>query len=124
MIKGLEHVGIRVSDMEKSLAFYQEVLGLSLRRRVQLNDEVELAFLHHPEQPSVEVELIVGREAEHAEGKVHHLAFRVEDIDAEIERFKELGVDITDQASKVILGNVHIFFFKGPDGEILELVQR
>jgi lactoylglutathione lyase len=124
MIRKLEHVGIFVSDMDRSLAFYQDVLGLALRERIHLTDEVELAFLYHPEQPDVEVELVCGRNLEAQEGRVNHLAFTVDRIEEEIERLKERGVEMADQVPRVILNGVKIAFFFGPDGEKLELVQR
>jgi lactoylglutathione lyase len=40
----MEHVGIMVKDMDESLAFYQNILGLELRNREWLNETVELAF--------------------------------------------------------------------------------
>jgi lactoylglutathione lyase len=120
----MEHVGIMVNDMDESLAFYQNILGLELRNREWLNDTIELAFLFFPEQPSVEVELIYGGPVEN-EGIVNHLAFRVENIEAEIVRFKEAGVKLVDEEPRSILnGTVKIAFFQGPNGEKLELVER
>jgi lactoylglutathione lyase len=124
VIKKLEHIGIMVTDMEKSLAFYQEVFGLVLRHREHLNETVELAFIHHPTQPDMEVELVSGKKVDHNEGKVHHVAFRVENMEEELLRLKDLGVELTDEESRVVMGNVKIAFLKGPDGEILELVER
>jgi lactoylglutathione lyase len=123
MVK-MEHVGIMVNDMDESLAFYQNILGLELRNREWLNDTVELAFLFFPEQPSVEVELVYGGRVEN-EGIVNHLAFRVENIEAELVRFKEAGVKLVDEEPRSILnGTVKIAFFQGPNGEKLELVER
>ena len=120
----MEHVGIMVNDMDESLAFYQNVLGLKLRNREWLNDTVELAFLYFPEQPSVEIELVFGVQVEN-EGIVNHLAFTVEDIEAELVRFKEAGVKLIDEEPRSILkDNVKIAFFSGPNGEKLELVER
>jgi lactoylglutathione lyase len=120
----MEHVGIMVNDMDESLAFYQNILGLELRNREWLNDTIELAFLFFPEQPSVEVELIYGGPVEN-EGIVNHLAFRVENIEAELARFKEAGVKLVDEEPRSILnGTVKIAFFQGPNGEKLELVER
>jgi lactoylglutathione lyase len=120
----MEHVGIMVNDMDESLAFYQNILGLELRNREWLNDTIELAFLFFPEQPSVEVELIYGGPVEN-EGIVNHLAFRVENIEAELVRFKEAGVKLVDEEPLSILnGTVKIAFFQGPNGEKLELVER
>jgi lactoylglutathione lyase len=120
----MEHVGIMVKDMDESLAFYQNILGLELRNREWLNETVELAFLYFPEQPSVEVELVYGGPVEN-EGIVNHLAFTVENIAAELERLKEAGVKLVDEEPRVILnGTVKIAFFQGPNGEKLELVER
>ena len=120
----IEHVGIMVKDMDESLAFYQNILGLELRNRVWLNDTVELAFLFFPEQPSVEIELVYGDPVE-GEGIVNHLAFTVENIEAELVRLKEAGVKLDDEEPRVILNNtVKIAFFQGPNGETLELVER
>jgi lactoylglutathione lyase len=120
----MEHVGIMVKDMNESLAFYQNILGLELRNREWLNETVELAFLFFPEQPSVEVELVYGGPVEN-EGIVNHLAFTVENIEAELERFKEAGVKLVDEEPRTILnGTVKIAFFQGPNGEKLELVER
>ncbi|WEG14931.1 VOC family protein [Pullulanibacillus sp. KACC 23026] len=120
----MEHVGIMVNDMDESLAFYQNTLGLELRHREWLNDTVELAFLYFPEQPSVEVELVCGGKSEN-EGIVNHLAFTVENIEAELLRLKEAGVKLVDEAPRSILNDtVKIAFFQGPNGEKLELVER
>ncbi|WP_229672221.1 VOC family protein [Pullulanibacillus camelliae] len=120
----MEHVGIMVNDMDESLAFYQNILGLKLRNREWLNDTVELAFLFFPEQPSVEVELVCGNKMEN-EGIVNHLAFTVENIEAELLRFKEAGVKLVDEKPRSILNaTVKIAFFQGPNGEKLELVER
>jgi lactoylglutathione lyase len=120
----MEHVGIMVKDMDESLNFYQNILGLELRSREWLNDSIELAFLFFPEQPSVEVELVYGGPVEN-EGIVNHLAFRVENIEAELARFKEAGVKLVDEEPRSILNDtVKIAFFQGPNGEKLELVER
>jgi lactoylglutathione lyase len=77
-----------------------------------------------PSQPDMEVELVSGRAVEHREGKVHHIAFRVENIEEELLRLKEKRIELTDEKPRVVMGNVKIAFLKGPDGEILELVER
>lgn len=120
----IEHVGIMVNDMDESLAFYQTILGLKLRKREWLNETVELAFLFFPEQPSVEIELVHGGPVEN-EGIVNHLAFTVNNIEAEIFRLKEAGTQLINEEPQIILkGTVKIAFFHGPNGEKLELVER
>ena len=124
-VKKLEHIGVMVKNMDESIRFYTEVIGMNLDRRVALNDTLELAFLTFPGQESVEVEL-VGRYddklTEH--GIVNHIAFTVEDIEAEIARLKAAGVTMIDEEPKTILHGIKIAFFYGPNGERLELFQH
>jgi lactoylglutathione lyase len=126
MISKLEHIGIVVKDMDRSIRFYTEVLGLQLKGRDRLGDGVELGFLAHPGSDTVLLELI-GRWRDDlpARGNVDHVAFTVTDIDAEVKRLKSLGVEMIDAAPKelAICGGVKIAFFYGPDGERLEFFQ-
>lgn len=124
MIKGMEHIGIMVKDMDQSISFYSQAFGFHTRKRADISPEVELAFLYLPHLPEVEVELICGRLMENEEGKVNHLAFRVERMEDEIQRLQTLGAELIDLEPRTILGNVKIAFLKGPNGEKLELVER
>jgi len=124
MIVKLEHIGILAKNMDESIKFYSEILGMRLVERVWLNEKVELAFLSFPGQESVQVEL-VGRDPSGVaeEGIVNHLALTVSDIDAVISKLKQLGYDIPDEYPRTILDGRKIAFFKGPSGEKLELFQ-
>ncbi|MDB5083896.1 MAG: glyoxalase [Bacilli bacterium] len=124
MINRLEHLGVLVADMDRSVRFYQDVFGLVLRKRAFNGPKTELAFLHHPTQSDFEVELICRGNSEPTEGVINHFAFRVENIQAEIDRLASLGVEMDDLAPRVILDGVKIAFFRGPDGERLEFVER
>ncbi|WP_309120957.1 VOC family protein [Paenibacillus sp.] len=124
-MKKLEHIGIMVKNMDESIRFYTEVIGMNLDRRVALNEEVELAFLTFPGQESVEVELVGRFDGKlSADGIVNHLAFTVDDIEAEIARLQAAGVSMIDTAPRVILNGIQIAFFYGPNGEKLELFQK
>jgi lactoylglutathione lyase len=126
MITKLEHIGVMVSDMDRSIQFYKDALGLELVGRTPLNG-AELAFLSYPGTEHIQLELISRwREDLPARGNVDHIAFSVSDIDAEVERLKSLGIEMIDQAAKEvnIIGPVKIAFFYGPDGERLELFER
>ncbi|TLS49246.1 VOC family protein [Paenibacillus antri] len=114
-----------VKNMDESIRFYTEIIGMNLDRRVALNDEVELAFLTFPGQESVEVELVGRFDGKlSADGIVNHLAFTVDDIEAEIARLQAAGVSMIDTAPRVILNGIQIAFFYGPNGEKLELFQK
>jgi len=124
MIVKLEHIGILAKNMDESIRFYSEILGMNLVERVWLNEQVELAFLSFPGQESVQVEL-VGRDPSGVaeEGIVNHLAITVDDIEAVISKLKQHGYDISDEYPRTILDGRKIAFFKGPSGEKLELFQ-
>lgn len=125
MIVKLEHIGIRTDDMDRSIQFYTEVLGMKLVERVPLDETTELAFLSFPGQEDVQVELIARSiEGMAVEGLVNHLALTVEDIDAVINKLKQHGVAISDEWPKTILDGRKIAFFNGPSGEKLELFQK
>jgi lactoylglutathione lyase len=122
MLKQIEHVGIQVRDLDRSIRFYTEVLGLKLRRRVRLNETTELAFLPLGES---EIELIC-KSTEYTfakEGIVNHLTFRVDDVAGTLEHLRKHGVELIHQQPLVLetLGS-RIAFFWGPDGEKMELL--
>lgn len=123
MITGIEHTGIMVSNMEDSITFYTEVLGLKLLDRFDHTSvPVELAFLGLGGK--VLVELISGYTGEVTnEGKVHHIAFSVTNIEEKFELLKEEGVLIKDKEITE-LPNGKYFFFYGPDEESLEFFER
>ncbi|KZE69433.1 hypothetical protein AWM68_03985 [Fictibacillus phosphorivorans] len=122
MITGIEHTGIMVSNMDDSIAFYTEVLGLKLIDRFDHTSvPVELAFLGVNEK--VLVELIAGYTGEVTnEGKVHHIAFSVTNIEEKYEWLKEKGVGMKDKEITE-LPNGKYFFFYGPDEESLEFFE-
>lgn len=126
-IHKVEHVGIRVSDIQKSIAFYQEVFGLTLQNTWgDHKDGPRLAFLGFEGRPEREnVELIATDESAIAEtGRVDHLAFTVTDLDAEVERIRALRVRFISDAPVALAGLGRVIFFHGPDGEHLELFER
>lgn len=124
MIQKVEHIGIMVTDLKKSIHFYEEVLGFELIGREKMNGDVELAFLALPGKPETQLELIAGTGETHpTRGVVNHVAFTVTDIEQEWKRLKEISVELIDEEPRTILGGIKIGFFYGPDNERLELFQ-
>jgi len=124
-IKKLEHVGIMVKDLETSIAFYRDVIGLELRgTMVHTDPSITLAFLRFPGSEETEVELIHGYNGGlPAEGKVHHIAFAVENLEDEIARLRALGVSFLEEEITTLPNGSRYIFFYGPDGEWLELFE-
>lgn len=124
MLVGTDHVGVRVADMERSIAFYTNVLGLRVTKRVNVR-ALELAFLEIPGTASAtQVELVAGA-TDHSpsDGLVNHVAFAVTDIDAGIKRLRAHGVALLSEGPITLWEGKRIVFFRGPDGERLELVE-
>lgn len=124
MLRKADHIGIMVSDMDRSIAWYTEVLGLKLRQRVRLSERAELAFITLGD---TEIELIC-RQGDFnfaREGVVNHLAFTVDDIAAVLAHLKAHGVTLRDETPRYLEAvQAQIAFFAGPDGETFELVQH
>jgi lactoylglutathione lyase len=124
MIRRVEHVAIQVRDLDRSIKFYTEVLGLPLRGRLRLNDTTELAYLPVGD---FEIELVC-KSTEYIyakEGIVHHVGFTVDDVAGMLDRLRKHGVELIHEHPLYLEKmDVHIAFFWGPDGEKLELLQR
>lgn len=124
MLQKVEHIGIQVRDLDRSIRFYTETLGLPLRKRVRLNETTELAFLPLGES---EIELIC-KSTEYTfakEGIVNHLTFTVDDVAGTLELLRKHGVELIHE-QPLLLESVgaRIAFFRGPDGEKLELFSK
>lgn len=119
-IKGFEHVGIQVKDIEKSIEFYQSVVGLQLIDRfLHTDNKMKLAFLGIND--SIIVELIEGYNPNlPEEGKVHHVAFKVSGIEGEKERLLELQAEFIYEDITMLPNGAKYLFFRGPDGEWIE----
>ncbi|WP_191561061.1 VOC family protein [Metabacillus idriensis] len=119
-IKGFEHVGIQVKDIEKSIEFYQTVVGLQfIDRFLHTDKKMKLAFLGIDD--SIIVELIEGYNPDlPEEGKVHHVAFKVSEIEGEKERLRELQAEFIYEDISTLPNGAKYLFFRGPDGEWIE----
>jgi catechol 2,3-dioxygenase-like lactoylglutathione lyase family enzyme len=124
MIQGIHHVAVRVTDLERSIAFYVDRLGFTVRTRTALASGARIAFLAHPNGGS-ELELIAGQHDHHAgDGLVHHVAFVAADVaavDAVFARLQEAGVTMLEAAPETLASGRRLFSFRGPDGERLQV---
>jgi len=126
--KRIDHVGVMVKDLDTSIRFYTEVVGFTVKSRLtHTNGVLQLAFLGFTDDDESEIELIQGYN-DHLpnEGKVHHVAVTVDDIEAEYERIKQLSVPFVPGFDTITtLPNGHRYFFiYGPDQEWIEFFQR
>ena len=120
---GLHHVAIRVPEFEKSIRFYSEVLGCV--EKIRWGDSpTRIVLLDTGNGSYVELFEEVGREPA-KDDAMWHIAFRVNDTDAALERCRAAGCEVTVEPKTLSnLGgkgvDVRLAFCKGPSGELLE----
>ncbi len=128
----VDHVGIAVKDLEESLKFYTEILGLEAHgSEVVEEQKVKVAFLPCGDS---ELELLEstapdGPIAKYIEKKgegIQHVALRVDNIEETLAELKEKGVRLIDQTPRYGAGGARIAFLhpKATNGVLLELCER
>jgi len=140
MVKTIRHAGITVTDMEKSLEFYRDLLGLKAvldveqegefcekitaypgRRRVVMleagdGNRIELfQFYHHPKAAPAKVET--------ADVGCTHVCFSVDDVDAAYQKFSAEGIEFNCEPQVSPDGYAKVTYCHDPDGTIIELTQ-
>ena len=116
------HTMVRVSDLEQSLHFYCNALGLrELRRRENPAGRFTLVFLAAPNDDAAQIELTYNwDEHEYGGGRnFGHLAYAVDDIYATCERLQKAGVVILRPPR-----DGRMAFVRSPDGISIELLQE
>jgi len=120
------HTMLRVGDLERSIAFYTEVLGMRLMRRKDYPDgEFTLAFLgYQDENEATALELTHNWGVmQYTMGTAYgHLALEVDDVYAAVERIRARGGRIIREAGAMNAGNTVIAFVEDPDGYHIELL--
>lgn len=123
----VDHVGVVVRDIEASIQFYTEVLGLELKGTLpHTNGIFKLAFLGFGDSNETEIELIQGySDSLPSEATVHHFAITVPDIEEEFARIQALGyVQFVEPEIVTLPNGYRYFFIYGPEKEWIELFQR
>ncbi|MFD6439165.1 VOC family protein [Peribacillus sp. NPDC060186] len=126
-IKRVDHIGVVVRDLEKSITFYQDVLDLKLKSRVPHTDGViQLAFLGYNDSNETEIELIQGySDTLPSEATIHHFALSVDDIEEEYARIQGFeNVELIDQEIVTLPNGYRYFYIYGPEKEWIEFFQR
>lgn len=130
-IDGMHHVSLRVQDLDKSLAFYRDTLALSVRAAFTLNDQrfvmLELGNRSYLELVEVKRPVMPGGEAE----VIWHFALRTDSLEKAFAAATQAGCEIYLPLQSLDLVNdvtgkpfpVRVAFFRGPDGEIVELLE-
>ena len=124
----LLHTMLRVGNLERSIEFYTQVLGMTLIRRSE-NPEYKysLAFVGYGSNPDhAELELTYNHGVEKYEmGTAYgHIALGVPDAYAACDKIRAAGGQVTREAGPVKGGTTVIAFVTDPDGYKIELIER
>ena len=121
------HTMIRVGDLERSLAFYRDVLGMRLLRRTDYpSGRFTLAFVGYgAEDAHTVIELTHNWDTAHYElgTGFGHIALGVEDIYATCDDLRARGAKIVREPGPMQHGGSEIAFIEDPDGYRIELIQ-
>ena len=147
MLNSVAHIGFTVSNLETSINFYRDVLGLQYVGRMEMhgaatdelfgkpNADAEVAYLKTNDARAALVELIhftnqtVQKEQSTLfKTSISELCFLVTDIEQEYARLKKLGVDFLSKpqffdSTMYGFGRSKAVYLYDPDGNIIELIQ-
>jgi methylmalonyl-CoA/ethylmalonyl-CoA epimerase len=131
-MKHLEHIGIAVKDLEASEALFGRLLGTpSYKRETVESEGVITSFF---QVGNIKIELLaatnenspIARFIEKKGEGIHHLAFEVENIDAELEHKKNAGFELINTSAKDGADNKRIAFLhpKSTNGVLVEMCEE
>lgn len=122
------HTMVRVGDLDKSIEFYTNVLGMDLLRKNENTEyKYTLAFVGYgDESQGAVIELTYNWDTpEYDLGTGYgHIALGFDDIYTTCDAIKAAGGLVTREPGPVKGGTTHIAFVKDPDGYMIELIQR
>ena len=124
-VSKLLHTRMRVNDIESTIHFYVNALGLTEDRRMVSPRGAQLAFLKVPGSEE-EIELCQmpeGAPAVQVQPDLMHLAFEVEDLTKFSEDLKQKGYELSDGPTPTSSGSM-IAFIDAPEGYEVELIEK
>ncbi len=130
MFGTIDHIGVAVEDIDEALKLYSEQFEMAIQYRETVPEQgVEAVLL---EVGDGHVELLrpldpdtpVGKFIENRGVGMHHVAYRVTDVAAELARFKAMGLELIDETPRVGIRNSTVAFLhpKSTGGVLVELV--
>ena len=140
MIKNLEHMGLGVNDMEKSLEFYCGLLGMEVIMDIDASDErigrvIGVAGakcrIVHLKLGTAMLELFKyyepagsnkAKDIQQYDQGLIHIGFAVDDFHKHLEQLKKRGVEFLGEPVE-FRPDVWVVYFRGPDGEVCEFRQ-
>ena len=122
----LLHTCYRITDVDRSVAFY-EALGFEERRRVPIREEAINVFMSMPDdgpEPRLELTYNFGVDSYEIGSGYGHIAIAAADLDTTLERLKEQGIEPERPPYTIREGGNRLCFVRDPDGYRIELIER
>jgi lactoylglutathione lyase len=124
----LLHTMLRVGDLQRSIQFYTQAMGMQLLRITQRPEQhYDLAFVgygNNPEHAEIELTYNYGVSSYDLGTAYGHIAIGVPDVFATCEKIRTTGGTITREPGPVKGGATVIAFVQDPDGYKIELIER
>jgi methylmalonyl-CoA/ethylmalonyl-CoA epimerase len=127
----MDHVGVAVSDLEAAISLYEESFGMELVHREVVSEQGVEAVLLDVGDSHVELlkptgpDTPVGKFMSARGEGLHHVAYRVADIDAVLEQLQERGVRLIDKTARTGIRSSRVAFLhpKSTGGVLTEIVE-
>ena len=141
MIQSLGHVGLGVSNLEQSLKFYRDVMGMEVLMELTITDDriARVIGISGAQCRIVHLKLGDGilelfeysnpiginkvKDMRQCDCGLIHIGFEVNEFHKHVARFKEMGLEFLGEPVEFRLG-VWVVYLCGPDGEVIELRKR
>jgi methylmalonyl-CoA/ethylmalonyl-CoA epimerase len=131
MMRKIEHIGIAVKDLAASNQIFEDILGVAPYKQEEVQSEHVLTSFFQVGESKIELlqatspDSAIAKYLEKNKEGIHHIAFDVEDIMAEIDRLKEKGYTLIHESPKEGADNKIIAFMhpKSSNGVLVELCQ-
>jgi methylmalonyl-CoA epimerase len=132
MIKGVNHIGIAVRDLEKSAGLFAEIFGIDdIHKETVPEQKVEIASfkvgdvlieLTAPTDDSSPIAKFIEKKGE----GIHHIAFESDDVNAELSRLKDSGINLINETAKDGAHDMLIAFLhpKSTNNVLMEICQN
>ncbi|MGH7996118.1 MAG: VOC family protein [Opitutaceae bacterium] len=123
-VQKLLHTRMRVNDLERTVKFYEQALGLSVARSHTSPRGAELVFMSVPDsEEEIELCQLAGAPPVQVQPDLMHLAFAVDDLDAFAADLAKKGFRLSDGPTRTSSGST-IAFIDAPEGYEVELIQK
>ncbi len=127
----IDHLGIAVRSLDRALEFYRDQLGLEISlRETVAHEKVNVAMLPLGE-PRIELleptetESVIGKFLDKRGEGLHHIAIRVPDLNASVERLRGSGAKLLNEPRTGAGGHLYVFVHPSSTGGVLiELIQE